>query len=187
MDPDQGSAGVVGQQKSVVSGSDSGDSGPDVLVGQGNDDTLTGGGGDDLQIGGGGNDSIDGGTGGDNIHGGAGADLLRGGTGNDVFVYEAVSDSNPLDTDVILDFGDGQDKLDLSLIDADTTKPGDQAFAWGGAVAGRPPTGVVEGKVVYWVQGGLTFVQADAAGDGLPPLELMLSGIHALDPADFVF
>ncbi len=186
MDPEQGVAGVVGQQKSVVSGTEIGDTGSDILIGQSSNDTLSGGGGDDLQIGGGGNDSIDGGTGGDNIHGGAGADLLRGGTGNDVFVYEAISDSTQLDTDVILDFENGQDKIDLSLIDADAAKPGDQAFLWGGAVAGRPLAGSAEGKIVYWTQNGLTFVQADAAGDGLPPLELMLSGTHSLSVSEFI-
>ena len=186
MDPNQGVAGAAGQIKSVVSGSDSGDGGPDVLVGQSGNDTLNGGGGDDLQIGGGGADSIDGGTGGDNIHGGEGADLLRGGTGNDVFVYEAISDSTQLDTDVILDFENSRDKIDLSLIDADAAKPGDQAFLWGGAVAGRPAAGSAEGKIVYWTQNGLTFIQADATGDGLPPLELMLSGTHTMGPADFI-
>ncbi|MEK0429655.1 MAG: hypothetical protein RL001_2182 [Pseudomonadota bacterium] len=186
MDPDQGIAGIVGQQKSIVSGTEEGDGGPDVLVGQSSDDTLAGGGGDDLQLGGGGADSIDGGAGGDNIHGGTGADLLKGGTGNDVFVYEAITDSTQWDTDVVLDFEIDQDMIDLSLIDADITKPGDQMFVWVGVVSARPQPDAAEGKVVYWTQNGLTFVQADTAGDGLPPLELMLTGTLTVSAADFV-
>ncbi len=186
MDPEQGIAGVVGQQKSVVSGSESGDSGPDILVGQSGDDTLAGGGGDDLQIGGGGADSIDGGPGGDNIHGGTGADLLTGGTGNDVFVYEAITHSTQWDTDVILDFENDQDWIDLSLIDADAATPDDQMFVWIGALSGRPEPDIAQGQVVYWMQNGLTYVQADVAGDDLPPLELMLSGVQPVSAADFV-
>jgi VCBS repeat-containing protein len=186
MDPQQGIAGIVGQQKSVVSGTESGDSGSDVLVGQSGDDTLAGGGGDDLHLGGGGDDSIDGGPGGDNIHGGTGADLLRGGTGNDVFVYEAITHSTQWDTDVILDFENDQDWIDLLLIDADAATPGDQMFVWVGAMSGRPEPDIAQGQVVYWMQNGMTYVQADVAGDDLPPLELILSGTQPVSAADFV-
>ena len=124
--------------------------------------------------------------GGDWLQGGAGADELRGGTGNDIFVYQASTDSTQLNKDVILDFDNGQDKIDLSQIDADAVKLDDQAFVWGGAVTGRPLAGSAEGKIVYWTQNGVTFVQADAAGDGLPPLELMLSGTHILSVSEFI-
>jgi hypothetical protein len=76
--------------------------------------------------------------------------------------------------------------IDLSLIDADITKPGDQMFVWVGVVSARPQPDAAEGKVVYWTQNGLTFVQADTAGDGLPPLELMLTGTLTVSAADFV-
>jgi hypothetical protein len=36
------------------------------------------------------------------------------------------------------------------------------------------------------MQNGMTYVQADVAGDDLPPLELILSGTQPVSAADFV-
>jgi Ca2+-binding RTX toxin-like protein len=60
-----------------------------------------------------GNDDIDGGSGNDYIVGQAGDDTLSGGAGHDRFVFlNAATDGN----DVIEDFGNGDDQIDLSHV-----------------------------------------------------------------------
>ena len=81
------------------------------LKGRDGDDTLYGGpdGGDDRMYGENGNDSIFGGIGNDTIYGGAGDDVLSGGADDDTFVFAPGGGA-----DTITDFGNGDDKLDLS-------------------------------------------------------------------------
>jgi len=95
-----------------------------VLRGQAGDDVIDGRGGDDM------------------IYGGKGADMLTGGAGSDTFVFTEYQDSGMTVTprsgggynttnhgiDTILDFTSQVDKIDLSQIDADTIRSGDQAF-----------------------------------------------------------
>jgi len=86
------------------------------LYGESGDDTLMGGFGDDLLV------------------GGTGADTMTGGSGKDRFIYSDASDSTSAAHDQITDFapsGTGTgDRIDLSLIDADTSVVGNQAFSW---------------------------------------------------------
>lgn len=123
--------------------------GSDLLVGGTGDDGLTGGpgsdrllghAGDDLLAGGPGADTLAGGSGDDTLAGGAGADLLTGGPGADVFVFDRPGQSTPAAPDVLRGFdGPGAplgDRVDLSGIDADLTRPGDQAFAFGSTRVG---------------------------------------------------
>lgn len=85
-----------------------GGNGRDEIDGAAGDDTITGRGGRDELEGGIGNDRLFGGKGRDTLEGGAGNDLLSGGGGADVFEFERGEGF-----DRILDFSDGQDKLDL--------------------------------------------------------------------------
>jgi Ca2+-binding RTX toxin-like protein len=82
-----------------------------------------------------GNDTLNGGAGNDTLNGGAGKDTLTGDTlpeevGNDWFVYVLTSDSptGVENHDVITDFASGEDKIDLSAIDADAAAAGNQVF-----------------------------------------------------------
>jgi Ca2+-binding RTX toxin-like protein len=86
-------------------------------------DLLLGGSGGDVIDGGGGTDTILGGPGGDSLVGSYDADFLVGGPGEDRFVFRLLGAGPPTtpDTglgegsrDVVLDFKQGQDKLDLS-------------------------------------------------------------------------
>ena len=98
-----------------------GSTGANVLSGYLGDDTLQGGAGNDTLQGGAGNDTLQGGMGNDKLVGGADQDTLTGGAGNDRFVFNSVSDSAAsYSRDVIADFVSGQDKIDLSAIDAIT-------------------------------------------------------------------
>jgi Ca2+-binding RTX toxin-like protein len=75
-----------------------------------------------------GNETLEGNGGGDIISGGAGADTLRSGAGNDTFVYTNATDSgaNRATQDRIMDFTQGQDKIDLRDLDANTRARGAQ-------------------------------------------------------------
>ena len=65
------------------------------------------------------------------LDGGAGTDRLTGGAGADTFRFAALSDLGLSATrDVITDFTPGQDRIDLSAMDANAALAGDQAFSF---------------------------------------------------------
>lgn len=82
-----------------------------------------------------GNDLIKGFGGADVIVGGGGQDTMVGGSGGDVFVFQAETDSTFGARDRIVDFTVGQDRIDLSAIDANTLINGNQAFTFIGTGA----------------------------------------------------
>ena len=111
----------------------SGGSGRDTLRGGAGNDTLFGGDSADFLFGDAGNDILMGGAGNDVLVGGAGADVLDGGAGNDVFRFNAsISEIGRLagSRDSIAGFTSGQDRIDLSQIDANLHSRGDQTFVF---------------------------------------------------------
>jgi hypothetical protein len=165
-------------------------------------DRLFGGAGNDLLRGGGGNDWLDGGTGNDTLVGGEGVDTLIGGPGCDVFVFgrglEPGASSFALDTgagpgqrDVILDFHEGQDRLDLSAYRNFFPGPDGQPPP---LFLGTDPFGETAAlQVRYEVAGCSTIVQIVAPFGGPPfapgvpaPIEIELAGRHTLTAADFI-
>ncbi len=87
----------------------------DAIIGTSGNDTLTGTDFNDVISGGAGNDTLYGGDGDDLLIGGAGNDTMTGGLGADVFKW-SLADAGTAGTpaqDVITDFGNGEDKLDL--------------------------------------------------------------------------
>jgi Ca2+-binding RTX toxin-like protein len=83
------------------------------------DDKITGNEADNVLNGGGGNDWLSGGDGADRLDGGAGADRLVGGAGADVFVFQSAADIGTAAAhDFVEGFRGGQDKIDLSAVDA---------------------------------------------------------------------
>ncbi|UFQ96186.1 retention module-containing protein [Pseudomonas wenzhouensis] len=87
----------------------------DTLLGSEGSDVLLGLGGNDTLYGLGGNDRLEGGDGNDTLIAGKGNDILIGGGGNDTFVWTA-DDRGGNYHDIIKDFGNGDDKLDLSQL-----------------------------------------------------------------------
>ena len=85
-----------------------GNSGNDKLNGGNGNDNQKGGAGKDTLIGGNGNDKLNGGEGRDTLNGGKGKNTFTGGKGKDTFIVK-------LDQfrDVIRDFRNGQDRIDL--------------------------------------------------------------------------
>ncbi len=141
----------------------------DALVGGAGDDKLFGNAGNDVLYGGLGNDFLAGGLGADRLYGGSGYDRLSGGLGNDVFLFRALSHIGRGDTrDLIQDFRHGQDKIDLSGIDANRTVAGNNAFSFIGKAAF---TGVA--GQLHLVAGVLS---GDVNGDGVADFELRVQG-----------
>ncbi|MBV8648599.1 MAG: VCBS domain-containing protein [Paludibacterium sp.] len=107
-----------GQGNDALYGGD----GNDVLYGDWGHDTLRGGAGNDYLFGGPDNDWLDGGEGDDVLVGGMGNDRLFGGAGRDQFKWharlpemiEGLSDTPEIDR--VMDFEQGQDQLDLSML-----------------------------------------------------------------------
>jgi Ca2+-binding RTX toxin-like protein len=99
-----------------------GDNENNLLVGWYGDDTLHGARGDDTLEGGEGNDIVRGGRGDDILTGGRGADILTGGAHRDHFVYNSIKDSIHDAYDIITDFLQGKDKIDLSALKSDGIK-----------------------------------------------------------------
>jgi Ca2+-binding RTX toxin-like protein len=149
--------------------------------------SLYGGSGDDTLIGGKGADHIFGDNaapvpsdGADVINGGAGADVLSGGGGADDFVFSTVKDTRVDRPDLITDL-DASDTIDLSLIDADKTTKGDQAFHLTVALDGHAG----EAALVYDAAAGETRLELDIDGDGAADATILLSGDHR-DFTDFI-
>jgi Ca2+-binding RTX toxin-like protein len=115
---------VGGEGNDILKGGDdddelSGNSGNDTLEGNKGDDYLSGGEGEDNLKGGDRNDILFGGVGNDILNGGSGIDTLVGGEGDDSFDFSSLEDSSINATDLITDFEQGFDIINLSEIEED--------------------------------------------------------------------
>lgn len=132
--------------------------------------------------GGDGDDRIVGSTLVDTLTGNKGADQLWGGDGNDSFRYSWIGDSRKgSGVDIIQDFETGEDRIDLSKLDASTRTGGDQAFTFIGEAAFGNRAG--ELRVEHGTSS--TSVVGDINGDGREDLRIELSGYHQLATTDF--
>lgn len=162
--------------------------GNDRLIGYSDDDQLEGGDGNDVLLGAYGTDILDGGAGDDTLTGGALRDTLTGGSGNDVFVFQNddffwdVEGATTSTADHITDFTSGDDKIDLSQVDANSFVSGDQALTF---VSTNAFTGTA-GELRYEEIDGNTYVEADTNGDGIADYIIALDGSHALTGSDFM-
>jgi serralysin len=140
-------------------GNDNLDGGNDAdrLDGGADNDVLSGANGADILSGGAGNDTISGGNDNDWINGGAGNDVMTGGNNNDRFVFGEIGGA-----DRVTDFKRGEDKVDLSTIDA-VAGGGDNAFSWIGAGAFSGSAG----QLRAYSQAGNFFLAGDVNGDGI--------------------
>jgi Ca2+-binding RTX toxin-like protein len=159
-----------------------GGTGADTIYGGSGNDEITGGGGNDALFGGRGNDEIDGGIGTDDITGGLGLDTMTGGVDEDTFIFNAISDSRANNADIIIDFDTGTDLIDLSMIDANLSLGGDQAFTFN---AGGAPTSTV-GEIWATVSSGDTIIFVDQNGDGIADMGITLEDTTGIDAGDFI-
>jgi Ca2+-binding RTX toxin-like protein len=173
--------------------------GPDLLFGGSGDDLIRGGGGDDL---------LHGGSGRDRLVGGLGLDTLIGGAGQDVFVFgrglepfplpqQLLTDTGigPGNRDLVLDFRQGEDLLDLSAYRNIFARPGvpdDPVF-----LGTDPFMASFAPQIRYRFEEGDTVIEISAPlgnpPGGVPPrvpsgpgAEIELAGLHALRASDFI-
>lgn len=175
---EDGAYSLVGRQgefaiaKGVVIEHATGGRGADSIVGNAAANRLAGSAGNDLLKGAGGNDMLSGGAGRDKLSGGAGADVFN----FDRAVHSGVAASA---RDMVVDFTRGQDRIDLSGIDANWATARDQSFSYIGARDfGTNATGQLR------LEGGILYGSTDADADAEFSIELV--GVTELEAADFV-
>ncbi|MCC6988629.1 MAG: M10 family metallopeptidase C-terminal domain-containing protein [Acidobacteria bacterium] len=135
-------------------------------------DTLNGGDGDDRLFGEADKDTLRGDAGNDTLTGGAGQDRLNGGAGHDTFVYLAAGDSTMNEQDVIVDFSQGQDLIDVAALQ------GGAGLVWGDTTP--TPYGLWYGSV-----NANTNVYVDLDGDTTADFRIQVNGAIAFTEADF--
>jgi serralysin len=151
-----------------------GGGGNDIIVGgYGNfdgsnaNDKLYGGSGNDWLAGGDGADLLVGGAGVDFLTGGRGSDTLTGSDGADIFIFSgsALGTTRTGEHDVVTDFVNGTDALDLSAL-YDPPSAGAVSHAIGTISAGSAAQGeaVTDYGLVYNQTGTKTFVYGDTDG-----------------------
>ena len=156
--------------------------GADSLYGSGFGDSLGGGDGDDL---------VSGENGADLLAGNAGRDTMTGGADADSFFYSATSDSAKKKAlrDTITDFKAGIDKVDLTFVDADQVKDGDQAFKFirkEGAAFKSKPGGLIFDQIDKAGKAkDMTVIYADTNGDQKADMAIQLKGLVDLQKTDF--
>jgi Ca2+-binding RTX toxin-like protein len=147
---------------------------------------LRGGGGNDTLFGDAGNDTLDGGTGNDVLRGGTGLDQLTGGAGNDLFAYNAVNESATGNVDTILDFIKGEDRIDLSAIDANSVTAGNQAFNFIGDAAFTAANQNGSVRWFYDTVNNVTVIEVSNDADVAPEMRIQITGRVELSSTDFV-
>ena len=139
------------------------------IDGKEGNDAINGGSGDDKIYGGDGNDSLYGQAGNDFLIGGKGADVLLGGIGNDQFIFKDLLDSTASESDLILDFIKGVDRINLSSLGFDSI------------VEGHGKNSSIHG-IDYHFEGGNTIID-----DQHSSFAVKLAGEIRLENNDFVF
>ncbi|MCR6500856.1 hypothetical protein MUO32_17585 [Shinella sp. CPCC 101442] len=148
-------------------------------------DKLYGDSGKNVLAGGSGNDKLKGDKGNDKLYGGSGADDLYGGSGQDAFVFKSKADltTSKTATDTIFDFSQSEkDIIDLSAIDTNTTKSGNQTFTFikSDGFHGKA------GELRYEKKAADTYVYGDTDGNGKANFVLHFDDALKLTNADFL-
>jgi Ca2+-binding RTX toxin-like protein len=167
----------------LTSAQATGGSGSDRLVGI---EKLTGSAYADRLTGNSNANTLDGGAGNDFLTGGAGKDLLIGGTGSDTFDFNVLSEMGTTSAtwDVISDFVRGQDKIDLSTLDANTVTTANDVFdslTVGSVFSGRFASA---GDLYFDKVAKLLYGSTDA--DAAAEFVIQLTGVSTLSTSDFI-
>jgi Ca2+-binding RTX toxin-like protein len=133
-----------------------------------------------------------GGAGNDTLFGGSGGDYLVGEAGADIFRYTAIEESQNVvinganQLDQIVDFVQGQDKIDLSAIDSDPGLAGDQAFVFIADPAHY--TGNWTGALWQTTnpQTGIAIINVSIDGDADAEMQIYMSNPYQFTANDFI-
>jgi serralysin len=166
--------------------------GDDIFRGDDNGNVVNGAAGNDQISGAAGNDYLDGSSGNDILSGGLGGDVLVGRLGADIFQYTAIEESQNIvingvnQLDQIVDFVQGQDKIDLSAIDANPTRAGDQAFVF--IADPTHYTGNWTGTVWQTInpQTGIAIINVSIDGDADAEMQIYMSNPYLFTANDFI-
>lgn len=143
------------------------------LYGGAGDDRLSVKGGEgNILNGGAGEDVLLGGAGSDTLIGLQGDDYLRGRGGEDIFLFGYIRNG---ERDRVVDFTSGEDQIDLSQIDANVNRNGNQSFTFG----------TREGTGRAWIEqsrGSSSLLHADTGGK---ELIVVLQDGHDIGPDDY--
>ncbi len=126
------------------------------------------------------NDTLTGNAKANRIAGGKGKDGLRGGKGGDFFVLRSAAESPAgANADTVQDFNPGTassavDRLDVSAVDANAGKNGNQKFSYRGTKAFTAP-----GQLRIKKSGGDIVVQGNTTGNSGAEFEILLKGVKA--------
>lgn len=176
-----GSVGV-----NLATGSSTGAAGNDTLryieraVGSNYADEIIGSAGGNILYGGGGNDAIDGGAGNDLIVGGGGYDALHGGTGRDIFRYFNYNEIGTTAREEIDDFTRGDDRIDLSYLDAKLGAVGNNAFT----LINQASLNASNCEGAVWFSGGVLYGSND--GDIQAEFAIKLTGVTDVSSSDII-
>lgn len=163
--------------------------GNDTIFGNAKSNRLEANLGNDLIDGGAGSDTLNGEGGSDRLIGGQGFDTLTGGAGRDLFIFNQ-NDLAFFSADRITDFTRGEDRIDLSAIDAWSNILGDQSFR----VVSGPLTGAIGELSVMLTEVspnvGESFftVRGDTNGDRQADFSITIdaNGQSTLTASDFI-
>jgi Ca2+-binding RTX toxin-like protein len=130
----------------------------------------------DVLTGSAGPNALQAGEGNDLLWGSLGADRHSGGPGADRFLYrsEAEAGNGVEGRDWILDF-QNDDRIDLTALDANPSRTGDQAFSWIGSNAFKSP-----GQLRYTVVNGLGLLEGNTIGTSGAEFQIAIQGGFAL-------
>ncbi len=125
------------------------------------------------------------------LNGGLGMDRLTGGAGNDSFLFSSVTESgiSATSSEVITDFVRGQDKINLSAIDAFTGSVFNDSFVWRGTSAfSDAANGEVRFQKVdnAGLTNDYTMVWIDNDADAGVEMAIRLTGLYDLAQTDFI-
>jgi len=180
---------TAGQSVEILSTDN--DAGTAALALTGNElaNRVIGNAGANILSGGAGDDRIEGGAGNDRLIGGLGRDELFGGSGADTFVFAQAAESRSVVRsdgwkslpDRISDFVAGEDKIDLSGLDAIRGTGANDSFAFVGAAAFSGQAGQL--RVEANANG--TMILADLNGDRIADFSLSVN-VSSLVASDFI-
>jgi hypothetical protein len=136
-------------------------------------------------------DTLIGSAGADSISGGAGRDVLTGGLGRDSFIFVSMTDmtTNANTTDTIADLKRGQDKIDLSTIDAISASGPNDAFLFRGTAAfGTNAAGEIRFQRVdnAGTRNDFTLVFLDTDADRTAEGVIKVMFLHNFTAGDFI-
>ena len=136
------------------------------------------------------NNALTGGAGNDRLTGRDGRDTLTGGLGSDMFDFNATDESpaNAVTRDVITDFQPGVDRIDLSTIDANWWKSGNQGFRFIGTQDFQYRPGELRYEIIdqAGTANDVTIVYGDIDGNSSSDFQIELMGLHSLSSHDFI-